>query len=380
MRMKKPLLCWIVPALITSATLTASPVLVFIGTYTNTTSRGIYALRLDPSGGKLSAPWLAAEARNPTFLALNPGHLHLYSTGELRLDPPPASPLGGISAFAVDRDTGLLAFLNQQPTGAGATTHVAVDSTGRMAIAANFGAGYVCALPIGPDGRLGARSAFVEHRGPPGPNRDRQAHAHSITISPDNRFALACDLGLDRIFVYRIDPSEAALAPNDPPFAAAPPGAGPRHGRFSADGRFFYATNEMGGSVCAYSWDGARGALALLQTISTLPADFRELNTVAEIRVHPNGRFVYVSNRGHDSLAVFARDPALGTLRPIEIVPCGGKHPRNFALSPDGRWLVCANRDTDNVVLFRVDPETGRLDRTGSEVAVPRPVCVLFCD
>jgi 6-phosphogluconolactonase len=373
---------WFAAVLLAAAPLTAAPMLVFIGTYTNTTSRGIYALRLDPAGGVLSAPWLAGEARNPTFLALDPGHLHLYATGELRLDPPPANPLGGIVAFAVDSVSGRLTFLNQQPTGAGATTHVAVDSTGRMAIAANYGSAYVCALPIGSDGRLGARSAFIEQHGPPGPNRDRQtqAHAHSITISPDNRFALACDLGLDRIFVYRIDPATAGLTPNDPPFAAAPPGAGPRHGKFSADGKFFYVTNEMGGSVCVYSWDSARGALALQQTISTLPPDFRELNTVAEIRIHPNGRFAYVSNRGHDSIAAFSRDPAAGTLHLVEIVPCGGKHPRNFALSPDGRWLLCANRDTDNVVLYSVDPESGRLGRTGREVAVPRPVCVLFCD
>jgi 6-phosphogluconolactonase len=378
----KNCLLWIVPALLAAGPLPAAPMLVFIGTYTNTASRGIYALRLDPANGALSAPWLAAEAQNPTFLALDPGHLHLFATGELRLNPPPVKPIGGISAFAVDSKSGFLTLLNQQPTGGGATTHVAVDATGRMAIAANFGAGTVCALPIGTDGRLGARSAFVEHHGPPGPDRDRQAqaHAHSITISPDNRFAAACDLGLDRIFVYRIDPAKAGLTPNDPPWAGAPPGSGPRHGKFSADGRYFYVSNEMGGSVSVYSWDGAMGALALKQTISTLPPDFRELNTVAEIRLHPNGRFAYVSNRGHDSIAVFARDPAAGTLRIVEIVPCGGKHPRNFALSADGRSLLCANRDTDNVVLFRVDPQSGRLEGTGAQVAVPRPVCVLFCD
>jgi 6-phosphogluconolactonase len=356
--------------------------LVFIGTYTDTTSHGIYALRLDPASGALSAPWLAGEGLNPTFLALDPGHRHLYATGQLRLDPAQPNPPGGIIAYTVDPESGRLAFLNQEATGAGATTFVAVDATGRMAIAANFGAGYVCALPILTDGRLGPRSAFYEHHGPPGPNRDRQAqaHAHSITISPDNRFALACDLGLDRIFVYRVDPATAGLTPNDPPFGAAPPGAGPRHGKFSADGKFFYSTNEMGGSVCVFSWDGARGALSLKQTISTLPPDFRSLNTVAEIRIHPGGRFVYASNRGHDSIAVFARDPDAGTLSPVEIVPCGGQHPRNFALSPDGRWLLCANRDTDNVVLFRVDSGSGRLERTGNEAAVPRPVCVLFCD
>ena len=363
---------------------TATPMRVYLGTYTDTTSRCIYVLQFDPADGSISPATLAAAADNPTFLALDPAKTHLYATGTVRVEPAAPQPRGGISAFAIDPDSGMLRLLNQQPTGGGATTHVVVDATGRMVIAANYGDAYVCALPVQADGSLGPRSAFISHvgRAPLGPNHDRQtqAHAHSVTLSPDNRFVFACDLGLDRIFSYRLDPATANLIPNDPPFAVVPPGSGPRHSKFSADGRFYYVADEMGGTVCAYAYAADRGALTLLEVAPTLPADFKALNTVAEIRLSPDQRFVYVSNRGHDSIAVFARDPAQGTLTRVEIVPCGGQHPRNFALSPEGRWLLCANRDTDNVVVFRVDPATGRLTATGAQTKVPHPVCVLFAD
>jgi 6-phosphogluconolactonase len=359
----------------------ASPVLVYIGTYTDdSSSQGIYALRFDPSNGTLSEPILAAEAKNPTFLALHPDKHHLYAGGEL--NPPAAPKTGGVSAYAIEADTGKLLPLNQQPTGGGGTTHLVVDATGRMVIAANYYGGYVCALPVKDDGSLGERSAFFQLTGPLGPNKDRQdkSHAHSVTLSPDNRFVFACDLGLDRVFSYKLDPTHAALIPNDPPFTAAPAGAGPRHSKFSADARFFYVINEMGGSVSVFAYDAAHGALTLKQTIPTLPPDFHELNTSAEIRIHPNGRFVYASNRGHDSIAVFARDAQSGLLSLVEIVPCGGKHPRNYALSSDGNWLLCANRDTNNVVVFRVDPESGRLTLTKNSVTIGKPVCVLICE
>ncbi len=359
----------------------ASPVLVFIGTYTDdSSSQGIYSLRFDPADGTLSAPVLAATARNPTFLALHPDKHHLYAGGEL--SPPAAPKTGGVGAYAIDPATGKLTLIDQQPTGDGATTHLVVDATGRMVIAVSYGGAYVCALPVKDGGGLGERSAFLKPTGPLGPNKDRQdqPHAHSVTLSPDNRFAFVCDLGLDRVFSFRLNPEHATLTPNDPPFAVVPPGAGPRHSKFSADARFFYVVDEMGGSVCVFAYDAARGALTLKQTIPTLPADFHELNTSAEIRIHPNGRFVYASNRGHDSIAVFARDPQAGLLSLVEIVPCGGKHPRNFALSPDGRWLLCANRDTNDVVIFRVDPESGRLTLTKNSATIGKPVCVLFCE
>lgn len=368
------------------APLTAAPMLVFFGTYTQQTSRGIYAAQFDPSTGSLADPFLASDAaRNPTFLCLAPNGRFLYSTGEFVADAARNQTAGGVFAYRLDAAAGQLEFLNREPTGAGLTTHVAVDPSGRMVAVANYAAGYVAAVPILPDGRVGPRSAFFDHRGLAalGPDRSRQqqAHAHSVTFSPDGRFAYSCDLGLDRVFVYSVDPARAALAPADPPMVAAPPGVGPRHSKISADGRFLYVANEMGGSVCVYARDPSSGGLNLEQTASTLPPDFdptKVTNTVGEIRIHPTGRFVYVSNRGDESIAVFERNAQTGLLRRIEIVNCGGKHPRNFALDPSGKWLLCANRDTDNVAVFSVDAETGRLMPTGRQIRISMPVCVLF--
>ena len=362
----------------------AASELVYIGTYTDrpgsvTHSQGIYALRFDSATGSLSTAVFADTARNPAFLVLSPDHRFLYVAGDDLPAPATGNTDGGVSAFAVDPATGGLRPLNHAETGGPATTHLAVDATGRMVIAVNYSGGYTCALPIRPDGSLGPESAFLPHHGPRGPSpRQATPHAHCVTLSPDNRFALVCDLGLDRVFVYRMDPAHAALTPNDPPFASVPAGAGARHGEFSPDGKYFYVLNEIGSSVCVFAYDAARGALELRQTLSTLPGDFHGPDTSAEIRVHPNGRFVYASNRGHDSLTVFARDPARGTLTVLQNLPCGGMHPRAFSLSPDGRWLLCANRDTDNVVVFRVDPATGRLAPNGVTAAIDQPVGVVF--
>lgn len=362
----------------------ASPMLVYLGTYTQTSSKGIYVARFDPETGSLSDPELAAEARNPTFLSLGPGHTHLYASGELKIDPAPKTAQGGATAFAIDRSSGKLKFINQEPTGGGATTYNIADASGRMLVVANYGAGYAASLPIRPDGSLGPRTSYFEQGGkaPLGPNQDRQqqSHPHSVSISPDNRFAAVCDLGLDRVFIYRLDPADAKLAPNDPPMGIAPPGAGPRHSKFTADGTFLYVANEMGGSVTTYAYDAATGTLTRKGTADTLPAGYHgPTNTVAEIRISPDQRFVYASNRGHESIAVFSRDLTTGALTRVEIAPCGGKHPRNFALDPSGRWLLCANRDTNNVVVFKVAPDTGKLTPTGREITVGQPVCVLFC-
>lgn len=375
--------------------------LVYIGTYTQTPnpspSGGIYLLRFDPADGSLSAPVLVGEVRNPTFLALSPDRTHLYSTGDIPADSPTAMARGCINAFAIEPGDGRLTFLNRQETGAGGTTHLVVDATGRMLVTVSYPGNYVCACPLAADGRIGPPTARLSHTGPLGPNRARQTmpHPHSVVLSPDNRFAFVCDLGMDRVFSYRIDPAHAGLVPNDPPFAVVPPGAGPRHSDFSADSRFFYTVDEMGGSVCVFGYDAARGALDLRQTVSTLPPGFDGVDTSAEIWIHPSGRFLYASNRdisnkGGDSLAVFARDPATGLLTPVEVVPSGGRYPRNFALSPDGGWLLCANGPTsaptangqygNNVVVFRIDSATGRLTRTGPGVTVPMPVCVTICD
>jgi 6-phosphogluconolactonase len=361
----------------------SSPMLVYFGTYTQTASKGIYSIRFDPASGSMSAPELAGEARNPTFISLDPTGRFLYATGELAHELSPGKPAGGASAFAVERPSGKLRLINTQETGAGATTHNAVDATGRMLVLANYSAGYIAAVTIKSDGSLGPRSAYFDQNGkaPLGPNAERQqqSHAHSVTISPDNRFVFACDLGLDRVFGYKMDPSNGSLQPNDPPAVAAPPGAGPRHSKFSPDGRFLYVANEMGATVTRYAYDARSGALAREESVTTLPPGvILPDNTVAELRLHPSGKFLYASNRGHDSIAIYAVDLPTGKLTPVAITPCGGKHPRNFALDPSGRWLLCANRDTNNVVLFAVDPASGKISPTGREVAVAQPVCVLF--
>ena len=356
-------------------------ILLFIGTYTpkDGASKGIYAVSLDPVTGALSTPVVAAETPNPTFLAWRPDGKVLYALGE---GPAPDGQItGGVAAFAFDGKSGRLSPLNTRGTGGGGTTHLAADATGRMLITVSYGSGYVASFPLEAAGRIGPVASFIPHTGPVGPNPLRQdkSHAHSVTLSPDNRFAFVADLGLDRVFSYRLDPAKGTLTPNDPAFITVQPGSGPRHTKFSRDGKFFYILGEIDGSVTVCTYDAARGTGTPIQHISTLPAGFvvTDPDRAAEIRVHPNGKFVYASNRGHDSIAVFAVQ-ADGTLRLVEITPCGGKHPRNFNLSPDGTWLVCANMESDNLVSFKVDAATGRLTPSGHSVTVPRPVCVLF--
>ena len=350
----------------------------FIGTNTSTTSRGIYAAKIDATTGALSSPALAAETVNPSFLAWHPNGRVLYSLREL----PQAS--GAIAAYAVDPATRKLTLLNEQPSGGGSVTHLAIDATGRALVAVSYGAAYVVSFPLAADGRVGPPKPLIPHRGPAGPNLTRQdkPHPHSVTLSPDNRFAFVADLGLDRVFSYRLDPAAATLTPNDPPAISIQPGAGPRHTKFSANGRFFYVLDEIDGSVTVCAYDAQRGVGTPIQHISTVPPEFKitDPDRAAEVRIHPNGKFLYASNRGHDSLAVFAIDPATGKLTSVEYAPCGGKAPRNFALTPDGAWLVCAHQDSNTLCSFRVDPATGKLTRIPGAISVPMPICVLFAN
>ena len=356
----------------------ASTLLIFFGTYTPAggASRGIYAVRLDTETGRLGEPGLVAETPNPTFLAWHPDGRTLYALGESGTVA--GKPGGALVAFRHDPATGALTRLNTEPTGGIALAHVGVDATGRTAAVISYHGSQVAAFPLAADGRPGACTTLITHTGQLGPNTKRQdkPHPHSVTFSPDNRFVYVCDLGLDRIFRYQVDPAAATLTPAGE--TAAKPGAGPRHGKFSAGGKFFYVINELDSTVAVYATDPASGTLTPSQVITTLPAGFTGESICAEIRLSPDGRFVYGSNRGHDSLAVFTRDAGQGTLTPVEIVSCGGKHPRNFNLSPDGRWLVCANKDSDNITVFARDPATGRLTPTGQSLRVPQAVCVLF--
>lgn len=344
--------------------------LIFIGTYTRTTSRGIYAVRLDPATGALTPPVLVAPTPNPSFLAFAPDQKTLYAVSESD---------AMAAAFATDLARGTLQPLQSpQASGGSAPCHLVVDATQRTLLVANYHTGVIAAIPLRPDGTLGPPN-LIPHAGHSvDPVRQTSPHVHSVTLSPDGRFALVCDLGLDRIFTYRLDAARAQLTPGNPPFVATPPGSGPRHFVFGADGRHAYAITEMGSTVIAYDYAPDTGALSPRQTLSTLPPDFKGASTGAEIRLHPNGRFLYGSNRGHDSIAVFAVDPANGALTPVEVTPCGGKNPRNFSLSPDGAWLVCANQNSNSLAVFRVDARTGRVTPTGHTADLPLPVCVLF--
>ena len=348
--------------------------LIFLGTYTRTgTSKGIYSLRLDDESGALSAPGLAAEAGDPGWIVLSPDRRFLYA-----IHPSP----GQATVYRVDPAAGRLVPLSAPTDGprAAPPSHLAVDATGRTLLAANYAEGYVAAIPIRADGTLGS-PRVIKHEGRSvHPTRQGKPYVHSVTLSPDNRFVIVADLGVDRIYSYALDLVNATLAPGAVPFVATAPGAGPRHFRFGLDGRHAYAINELDNTIVAYDYDLRTGALAPKQTAATLPPGFAEPTTTAEIRLHPNGRFLYGSNRGHDSIAVFAIDPASGALRLLEIVASGGQTPRNFALSPDGKWLVCGHQGTDLLTVFRVDAATGRLTRTPHTAAVPTCICVLFYD
>ena len=352
----------------------ASSHLVFLGTYTRNGSKGIYVVRLDDTTGALSTPVVAAESPDPAWITLSPNKKFLYA-----IHPSEAQAIG----FAVDGRKGTLRPLAASAAAqASPPSHLAVDATGRALLAANYRDGYLASMPIRPDGTLGAPTRIPhEGKGADARRQDR-SHVHSVTLSPDNRYVIVADLGVDKIFSYAVDPASAKLTPANPPFVASEPGAGPRHFKFGADGRHAYAINELNSTIAVYDYVAASGTLRPRQVVGTLPVDFSGTNSTAEIRVHPNGKFVYGSNRGHDSIAVFQIDPATGKLgtRPVEVVPTGGKTPRNFALSPDGKWLVCAHQDTPLITVFRVDPASGRLTRTPHLAEVPACVCVLFYD
>jgi 6-phosphogluconolactonase len=357
--------------------------LVYVGTYTleGSTSKGIYAYRFNPDTAELTAIGLAAETTNPSFLAVHPNHRFLYAVNETPNYKGQKS--GAVSAFAIDRATGKLTLLNEVASRGADPCYITVDKTGKFVLVANYTGGSVAVFPVLEDGRLGEASAFIQHSGH-GANPERQEgpHAHSIDLSPDDRFAIVDDLGLDETLVYKFDSTKGSLTLNDPQLyttlAKADPGAGPRHFAFHPNGKFAFVVNEMQSTVSAFSYDGSAGVLRRLQTISTFPKDFSGHNDDAEIEVHPSGKFLYASNRGHDSIAVFAIDPDKGTLTLIEYAPTKGQTPRSFEIAPGGSLLFAENEKSDNIVVFRIDPKSGRLTPTGKVLEVAEPVCVKF--
>ncbi len=366
-----------VPAMFAETVSSPGTMLVYIGTYTGAKSKGIYVSRFDPATGRQTAPELAVETASPSFLALHPGGRVLYAVGETASLG--SKRTGAVSAFSLDAKTGKLASLNRQSSGGTGPCHLAVDQTGKCLLVANYGSGSIAALPILADGALGEPNAVIQHQGSSvNPQRQAGPHAHFITPDPANRFALTCDLGLDQVLVYRFDPAKSALTANDPPFAAVKAGSGPRHLAFHPSGRFVFLINEMGSTLTTFAYDAKQGTLKELQSLSTLPEKFDGNSTCAEVQVHPSGKFVYGSNRGHDSIAVFGFDSASGKLTCVEHQSTQGKTPRHFAIDPTGQWLLAENQASDSVVVFRVDSTTGRLSPTGQTVSVGAPVCALF--
>lgn len=347
--------------------------LLFVGSYTrDEKSQGVTRLKMDMETGALRVDGLAAASNNPSFLATDPAGRFLYAVNEQ-----PST----VTAWRVEPDTGKLTLLNSRPVadkpGAG-PCHLTLDAANQVLIAANYGGGSVSAFPIQEDGSIGERSFFAQHAGS-GPNKDRQEgpHAHGTHLSPDERHALVPDLGLDQVLIYRLDASKASLELKG--FGSIAPGAGPRHGVFHPSLPLFFCINELDSTITSFKWNAAEGSLAAGPVVSTLPEDFKGDSSTAEIAAHPNGKFIYGSNRGHDSIAVFKiEDPDTGRLSLVQHMPAGGGAPRHFTLDPSGRWLLAASQNSHVIHVFSVDPETGKLSKTGHSVKVERPVCVLF--
>ena len=350
---------------------------VYIGTYTGKDGgKGIYRFDLDAATGKLSDKALAAESSSPSYLAFHPNGRFLYAVNEA---PPPGVKKGGaVSAFAIDPKTGDLTFLNQESSVGDGPCHLIVDKEGKHVLAANYGGGSLVVLPIDAKGRLGEHCDFVQHKGSSkDPNRQEAPHAHCILLDEANRYALAADLGLDKILIYKYDEEKGKLTPNDPAAADLAPGSGPRHLAFTPEGKYLYDVNELGSSITAFRYDPDHGALKQIQTLSTLPKGASAKgNSCAEVVVHPSGKFVFATNRGHDSVAVFAIDAKTGKMTYVGEQGAGIKEPRGFNVDPTGTWAVVANQNSDSVVVFRIDPKTGELTPTGVRVEVGKPVDV----
>jgi len=368
-------------ALITSAAVAGDNYLVYFGTNTNAKngSKGIYVARFNSSSGDLAKPELAVEAGNPGFLSIHPSKKYLYAIGDVTT--PDGKKGGGISSFSIEANTGKLTLLNQQSAIGSGPCHVNVDATGKMAVLANYGSGSVASYAIGAEGKVSEAASFIQHEGSSlDPKRQKGPHAHSVNFSPDNRFVFACDLGLDKVLIYKVDPATGKMTPNEPAFAKTPAGGGPRHLAFHPSGKFVFVNNEMAMTETVFTYDRANGAMTEVQTVSTLPEADRGKPgfSTAETLAHPNGKNVYVSNRTHDTIAVFNCDPATGKLTLIQNVPVEGQIPRNICLDPTGKWLIAAHQNSGTAALFNVEAESGKLSFTGTKIEVPGSICVRF--
>ena len=352
--------------------------LLYVGTYTEgTRSEGIYLVRMDRRSGQLRRVGSMAAGANPSFLAIHANGRVLYAVNELQQYN--GRPTGAVSAFAIESGTGALTRLNEQPSEGGAPCYLSVDRSAQVVLVANYAGGSVALLSIQPDGSLAPAAHVVQHTGKgPKPEHQVAPHAHCILPDPSNRFVLAADLGVDRVFVYRLDLDGKSLRQVEGGDAVMRPGAGPRHFAFHPTLPLVFVANELDSTVATLRFDALRGTLSPLDTRSTVPAGWTGTNYPADIHVAPTGRTVYVSNRGHNSIAVFSVAESTGALALDQVVPTEGDWPRNFSLDPTGRWLLVANQRSDSVVVFACDPDTGRLTPTRQRIAIPRPVCLRF--
>jgi 6-phosphogluconolactonase len=371
---------FLIGGILASAAFASGPeYFVYVGSYTTSRAKGIYTFRFQPTTGKRGPVSLAAEASSPSFLAVHPNGRFLYASNEHEGEDLPGKN-NSVTAYSIDPKTGALSLLNKVSSRGEGPAHIVVDHAGNALLVSNYRSGSVALLPILPNGRLGEATAFDQHEGS-GPNKTRQAgpHAHGGAFSPDDRFALVAEHGIDKVMAYRFDSAKGSLAPNDPPFFTATPGAAPRHLAFYPNGKFLYALNELGSSVTVLQFAEPGGTMRRVQEITTVPSGFTGMNSTAQLQVDRAGKFLYASNRGSDTIAVFAIDQATGMLMLVEHISTQGKTPRDFSLDPTGSFLFAANQNSGNIVLFRVDPTTGRMTPSGQIVdQVPEPVCVVF--
>lgn len=352
---------------------------VYVGTFTKNgkpagRADGLYIYRMSTGDGALQPLGMAPDVVNPAFLAFAPGFAHLYAVNEI--DSYEGKESGAVSAFAVDRAGGGLSFINRQPTLGSGPCHLSVDRTGKWVAVANYRGGSVTLLPILPGGRLGS-PATVQHSGSSiDARRQERAHAHSAIFDPSNRFLLVADLGMDKIMIYRLDAARGVLLAHKPPAVEMRPGSGPRHQAFHPNKRFYYVLNELDSTLSVFAYDGATTTFSEIQHISTLPAGFSGVSYCAELQIAPSGRFVYASNRGHDSIAVFSIDEQSGRVSVLGHTSTQGKWPRNFVLAPAGDILLAANEHSDTIVTYHVDQRSGSLTPTGHVTNVPSPVCI----
>lgn len=354
----------------------AEPYRTYFGTYTvgDSKSEGIYTATFDSDTGMLSDPVLAAQSVNPSFLAIDAKRGWVFAVNEVSEGEGRGNAT--VSAFRIKPD-GLLQFINSKPSHGGAPCHCNIDATGKFLLIANYVGGNIAVYPIADDGSLQDASCIVNHEGSSiDQSRQQGPHAHSINLSSDNRFAYVADLGTDKIMIYRFDDNAGTLVAASPAYAAVTPGGGPRHFSLHPSGKFAYTNHELTAMVTGFRRDSQTGSLTTISTVSTLPDKAQTRTSTAECLVHPSGRFLYVSNRGHDSVACFQIDQSSGDLTRVAVTSTQGQEPRNFFIDPTGKWLLAANQNSDTLVVFAIDQQTGSISPTDNRIEVGRPVCV----